>query len=71
MQVTLNDRTMEGKLPKGLGIQQKDPAHLAFPASVNFDLAGSDLRPGSNSLTVRVKGDGWFSWDSLDLVSGP
>ena len=40
MQVTLNDRTMEGKLPKGLGIQQKDPAHLAFPASVNFDLAG-------------------------------
>jgi hypothetical protein len=71
VQVTLNARTMKGKLPEGLGIQLSDPAHLAFPASVNFDLTGSDLHPGASSLTVRVKGDGWFSWDSLDLVNGP
>jgi hypothetical protein len=71
VQITINGRTEERTLPKGLGIQRTDPAHLAFPASVEFDLAGSDLRAGKNVLAVRVKGDGWYSWDALDLVNRP
>jgi hypothetical protein len=54
-----------------LGIQRADPAHRAFPATVEFDLAGSDLREGKNLLRVSIKGDGWFTWDALDLVLVP
>jgi hypothetical protein len=70
VQITINGRELEKTLPKGLGIQRADPAHRAFPATVEFDLAGSDLREGenTNTLTVRVVGDGWFSWDALELV---
>lgn len=66
--VTINGRMMEKTLPQGLGIQHTDPSHRAFPATVEFELAGSELRKGKNTLTVSIKGDGWFSWDSLDLV---
>jgi hypothetical protein len=71
VQVTINGRMIEMTLPKGLGIQRKDPAHLAFPATLVADLAASDLHVGKNVLTVRVKGSGWYSWDSMDLVSRP
>ena len=71
VQITINGRTLEKPLPQGLGIQRTDPAHRAFPATAVFDLTGSDLRPGKNSLTVGVVGDGWFSWDSLDLMLVP
>ena len=71
VQVVINGQSMEKTLPKGLGIQRKDPAHLAFPATLVFNLAASDLRVGMNALTVRIKGNGWYSWDSMDLVSRP
>jgi len=73
VQITINGRELEKPLPKGLGIQRTDPAHRAFPATVEFDLAGSDLREGkqTNTLTVRVTGDGWFTWDALDLMLVP
>jgi beta-mannosidase len=71
VEVTLNGRTMAQTLPKGLGIQRTDPAHLAFPATIEFDLRGSELRPGKNTLSVRAGGNGWFTWDALDLVSRP
>jgi beta-mannosidase len=73
VQISINGRTMERTLPPGLGIQRTDPAHRAFPATVQFDLASSDLREGenANTLTIRVVGDGWFSWDALDLVIRP
>ena len=71
VEVTVNERTMERTLPKGLGIQRSDAEHLAFPVTVEFDLSASVLRPGKNALTVRVKGPGWFTWDALDLVSRP
>ena len=67
--VDLNGRKAERALPKGLGVQSRDPAHLAFPATIDFAFSGSDLRKGKNTLTVAVKGDGWFSWDALDLVN--
>jgi beta-mannosidase len=67
--VTLNGRRMERSLPLGLGIQRTDPAHLAFPATVEFQVPAADLRPGKNTLEVRVQDDGWFSWDAMDLTS--
>jgi hypothetical protein len=67
--VELNGRKQEQALPKGSGIQSRDPAHLAFPATVEFDIPVADLRKGVNSLTVTVTGKGWFTWDSLDLVA--
>lgn len=67
--VTLNGRRMEGSLPAGLGIQRTDPAHLAFPATLEFQVPVADLRPGKNILEVHVREDGWFSWDAMDLTS--
>jgi len=71
IQVIINERTVERTLPKGLGLQRSDPAHRAFPVTLDFDLAGSDLREAANTLSIQVKGDGWFSWDALDLVGKP
>ncbi|MEI6784608.1 MAG: hypothetical protein WCQ21_27255, partial [Verrucomicrobiota bacterium] len=66
--VTINSRHLEGSLPLDLGIQQADPAHLAFPATVEFQVPAGDLRPGKNLLEVGVLDDGWFSWDAMDLI---
>jgi len=68
VETNINGKTIAQTLPKGLGIQFKDPAHLAFPATLQFDIPASELHAGENTLTVRVKGAGWFSWDALDLV---
>ena len=68
IEIAINGRTVEKALPKGLGIQRTEPAHLAFPVTLEFDLPATGLRSGKNSLTVRVKGGGWFTWDALDLV---
>jgi len=67
--ITINGRRMEKSLPLGLGIQRTDPAHLAFPATVEFEVPAADLRPGKNTLEVRVQDDGWFSWDALDITT--
>jgi len=68
VEITLNGRTVTKTLPKGLGIQRTDAAHLAFPASVECEWPASALQTGKNTLTIRVKGAGWFTWDALDLV---
>ncbi len=65
----LNRRAIEGILPVGLGIQRSDPAHLAFPGTVEFTVPASDLRSGKNVLEIRVQDDGWFSWDAMDLTN--
>ena len=67
--VTINGRRMEGSLPVGLGIQQTDPSHLAFPATVEFQIPARNLRLGKNTLEVRVEGDGWYTWDAMDFTS--
>jgi beta-mannosidase len=65
----LSGHSAERTLPKGLGIQKTDPAHLAFPATIQYDLPAATLREGKNTLTVRVKGPGWLTWDALDLIN--
>lgn len=69
--VDLNGRKYERVLPKGFGIQSRDPAHMAYPATIEFEIPAADLKKGKNSLTVSVKGGGWFSWDALDFVAKP
>jgi hypothetical protein len=68
VELTVNGRSFEQSLPEGLGIQNTDPAHLAFPATVTFDIPPGVLRTGKNALEVRVKNGGWFAWDALALA---
>jgi beta-mannosidase len=69
VEVTVNDRIFKKKLPKGLGIQDSDPSHLAFPATLEFDLPKGTLKSGRNVLRIQVNNCGWFTWDALDLVA--
>jgi len=48
----------------------RDPAHLAFPATVDFEISADVLQPAKNVLEVQVTGAGWFTWDSLECISG-
>lgn len=66
--VSINGRMIERALPAGMGIQRADPYHLAYPATLEFDLLETDIRSGTNRLEIRVSNGGWFSWDALDLV---
>ena len=67
--ITMNGRLSAVTLPKGLGIQDRDPAHLAFPATAQVDLPPGALQAGQNVLEVRVSNGGWFTWDALDLTA--
>ncbi|MBB3067894.1 beta-mannosidase [Paenibacillus baekrokdamisoli] len=65
--VYVNETSFTQKLQPGFGIQKADPAHLAFPKTLVFDLPAGTLHEGKNMIRIEVKG-GWFSWDALDLV---
>lgn len=66
---TLNGRTFQTELETGLGIQNRDPAHLAFPQTVAIDLPRGTLVAGANTLEVSVVNDSWFTWDAIDLIA--
>ncbi|MCY4064012.1 MAG: hypothetical protein OXG53_16700 [Chloroflexi bacterium] len=68
LDVRVNGRRFEASLPSGLGIQNSDPAHLAFPCTAEIELPGETLADGENRLEIRVQNDSWFSWDAIDLV---
>ena len=68
VEISANGRRFAKALRPGLGKQLTEPAHLAFPATVEFDVPAGIWHPGKNSLQIRVKDGGWFSWDSMDLV---
>ena len=67
--VRVNGKALEQSLPEGLGIQNTDPAHLAFPATLEFGIPAGALQGGKNILEVQVKNGGWFTWDSLECIS--
>jgi hypothetical protein len=69
LDLRVNGHRFEGALPTGLRIRNSDPAHLAFPAAVGFDLPSGTLLEGSSRLDMRLKNDGWFARDSLNSVS--
>ena len=66
--MTVNGRRFEASLPTGLGIQNSDPAHLAFPQTAEIELPGGTLVEGENTLDIRVQNDSWFTWDAIDLI---
>ena len=68
LRVTVNGTQFERLLDTGLGIQNMDPAHLAFPQTAEFELPAGTLADGTNTLEVRLANSSWFSWDSLDLI---
>ena len=67
VQVLVNGRRFEISLPKGLGIQQSDAAHLAFPFSAELTLPPGIFAAGENTVECRVAGTGWFTWDAMDI----
>ena len=68
LEVRVNGRRFEAWLPSGLGIQNSDPAHLAFPQTAVIDLPHGALSVGENALDVRLLNDSWLTWDAIDLV---
>lgn len=69
IEVRLNGRRFEAALATGLGIQNSDPAHLAFPQMAVIDLPRGTLAAGANTLEVGVVNDSWFTWDAIDLIT--
>jgi beta-mannosidase len=67
--VHANRVRLETTVHPGLGRQRTEPAHLAFPATVTFDLPPHTWRAGQNVLKIDIKPGSWFTWDALDLVS--
>ena len=66
--VTVNGNQFEGSLPTGLGIQNQDPAHLAFPQTAEFHLPAGTLQKGRNTLEIQISNAAWFTWDAIDLT---
>jgi beta-mannosidase len=69
IEVRLNGRRFEAALATGLGIQNRDPAHLAFPQMAVIELPRGTLAAGANMLEVGVVNDSWFTWDAIDLIT--
>jgi len=69
VEVRTNGYSFNKRLRTGLGKHRSDPFHLAFPATVQFNLPEGIWKGGENILEICIKNNSWFSWDSLDLVS--
>ena len=67
LQVVVNERRYQRTLPRGLGIQKDQPYHLAFPASVVFDLPAGLLKAGDNTIEVGLANPSWVTLDAMDL----
>jgi beta-mannosidase len=68
VRITLNGHITEVTLPKGLGVQMRDPEHLAVPASVDVQIPSGVVRQECNELIVQPL-YGWFTWDSMTVTS--
>ena len=65
----LNGQPFETSVAPGYGLQKSDPAHLAKAETSTISIPAGNLKAGENSLRITITGDGWLSWDSLDLVA--
>ncbi|MCX6923870.1 MAG: discoidin domain-containing protein, partial [Verrucomicrobia bacterium] len=68
VEVTLNGAVYPRALAKGLGVQRRDPAHLAFTQTLTLEVPAGVLRAGQNTLRIRSR-NGWWTWDAVDLRS--
>jgi hypothetical protein len=69
IEIEANGRRFSYTLQRGLGDQLKDPAHLAFPENVRIALPAGTWQAGRNALKISVDRGGWFTWDSLALLT--
>ena len=69
LQVVVNERRYQRTLPRGLGIQKDQPYHLAFPASVVFDLPAGLLTTGKNTVDLRLANSSWVTLDAMELIT--
>ncbi|MFI4860934.1 MAG: glycosyl hydrolase 2 galactose-binding domain-containing protein [Phycisphaerales bacterium JB063] len=69
VEVEVNGHTFYTALPAGYGLQDQSPEHLASPAAVHLPIPADAVRPGDNTLTLRVRGGGWLTWDAIHAVA--
>ena len=67
--IDLNGKSFETELPEGYGFQKSDQAHLAQAKTVEVIIPKGVVKQGDNLLRIKVMGEGWFTWDALDLRS--
>ncbi len=65
----LNGQPFEAEVASGYGLQKSDPAHLAKSETTTISIPAGNLKTGENSLRITITGDGWLTWDSLDLLA--
>ncbi|WP_128654889.1 glycoside hydrolase family 2 protein [Paenibacillus sp. 598K] len=68
VRIVLNGEEQRLPLAAGLGIQESDPAHLAYPKTLVAVLPEGVIRDGENLLDIAAE-QGWFTWDALDLTT--
>jgi beta-mannosidase len=65
--IELNGKLFDVQIQEGYGFQKTNPAHLAQAKSVEISIPAGVLKQGENMLQLKIKGNGWFTWDSLSL----
>lgn len=65
--VAVNGTAYPLVITDGLGIQESDPEHLAYPHCATLAIPAGVLKAEENTLTFTVE-EGWFTWDALCLV---
>lgn len=66
IEINVNGASFLETLAKGLGVQRRDPAHLAFPQTLTIDLPTGTLHAGKNTLKIHCR-RGWLTWDAIGL----
>jgi hypothetical protein len=67
----LNGKSFEAQLPQGYGFQKTDPTHFAQAKTVEIAIPAGVIMQEDNLLKIKVIGEGWFTWDALDLKTIP
>ncbi|MCM4165988.1 MULTISPECIES: glycoside hydrolase family 2 protein [unclassified Arenibacter] len=67
IRIELNGEHFDSELKEGYGFQKEDPSQLAQAKTVGIIIPEGIIKPKRNVLKIQVLGNGWFTWDSLDL----
>lgn len=67
LRIELTGKYYDAELSGGYGLQKEDPAHLAQAKTVELKISEKVIKRRGNYMKIQVLGNGWFTWDSLDL----
>jgi len=67
LSIELNGERFEAQLGEGYGFQNREPAHFAQAKTIELKIPAGVVKSKTNLLRIKVTGEGWFSWDALDL----